>query len=145
MSLVPLKDYVTYQNVHFTDRLQPLEHFKVDILATKKCVFIFPKELRGAYVFIQVLSEYDIFEGTPVQEASDKIIKKSNTVEELEESLKKLLNNNEKYVHILKDKRMCKFGSFLGKHTMSISYGKNAFVSLLVNGKSKEFRNFLEM
>jgi hypothetical protein len=145
MSLELLKDYVVYHNANFFDKLQPMKLIKAHILATKKYVFVFPQESHGVYIFVEVRSTYDIFDGTPTHEVLEKLITNSQTVDDLEAAVKKLLDNNEKYVHRLSDKKICNFRGFLGKYTLTMSYKDNAHVGVLVNGKSKQFKNFLNM
>jgi hypothetical protein len=147
MALELLKDYVVYYDAGFYDKRHPTSLFKAHILATKKYVFIFPQESHGEYFFFHVKSTYDIFEGTPVKEMLEKLVSKATTTEDLENTVKKLLNESEQYVHLLSDKRICNFRSFLGKHTLTMSYGTNKHVGVMVNGNGtgKQFRNFLNM
>jgi hypothetical protein len=145
MALEFLKDYVAYYNVNFYDKRHPTSLFKAHVLATKKCVFVFPQESHGEYFFFEVKSTYDIFDGTPAREMIEKLVSKSDTTEDLENAVKKLLNQNEQYVHQLSDKRICNFRGFLGKYTLTMSYGKNKHVGIMVSGKGKEFKNFLNM
>lgn len=147
MGLELLKDYVVYYNANFYDKRNPTSLFKAHILATKKYVFVFPQESHSEYFFFEVKSTYDIFEGTPVKEMLEKLVSKSNTTPELESAVKKLLDNNESLVHLLTDKSICNFRSFLGKHTLTMNYGNNKHVGVMVNGNGtgKQFRNFLNL
>ena len=144
MALTENQDYVYYDSGLMMNSKQPMKNVDVCLISTKDYVFYVPKKSVGMFVVLNTITTHQYFDGVSIEEGVKKIINHSNSAEELENSLIALLENDEKYVHKIADKKTFKFRGFFGKHTLRMSTGGTNWSSIMANGKgnSKLFRAF---
>jgi hypothetical protein len=96
------------------------------------------------FVILNTIKTHKYFEGVSIEEGVKNLIKNSDTVSDLEKSFIALLEDDDKYVHRIEDKKSFKFRGFLGKHTLRMSTGGANWSSVMAKGKgkSKEFRAY---
>ena len=144
MALTENQDYVCYDSGLMLSSKQPLKNTDVCLVSTKDYVFYVPKKSVGMFVVLNTIKTHQFFEGVSIEQGVRNVIDKSESSEELEKSMIALLEDDEKYVHKIADKKSFKFQGFLGKHTLKMSTGGANRSSVLANGKgnSKLFRAF---
>lgn len=103
----------------------PLKQIYSCILCTKDYFFIFPTKSVGMYVVFTSTKSHSHFEGLSIHEGLRKTIKEATDVASLENDLKELLENDEKYIHKLADATKLKISGFLGKKTLMFRKGKS--------------------
>ena len=138
------QDYVYYDSGLMLNSKQPMKQVDVCLVSTKDYVFYIPKKSVGMFLIVNTIKTHQYFDGVSIEEGVKKLIANSSTPQELENSLIALLENDEKYVHKISDKKTFKFKGFLGKHTLRMSTGGANWSSVMAKGKglSKEFRAF---
>lgn len=138
------QDYVYYDSGLMLNSKQPMKQIDVCLVSTKDYAFYIPKKSVGMFVVLNTIKTHQYFDGVSIEEGVQKIIANSETPQDLEKSLIALLEDDEKYVHKISDKKTFKFKGFLGKHTLRMSTGGANWSSVMANGKglSKEFRAF---
>ena len=96
------------------------------------------------FVILNTIKTHQFFDGVTIEEGVKRLIEKSENTQDLEKSMTALLEDDEKYVHKIADKKSFKFRGFLGKHTLRMSTGGANWSSVMAQGKgnSKEFRAF---
>ena len=144
MALTENQDYVVYDSGMMMNSKQPMQNLDVCLVSTKNHVFYVPKKSVGMFLVLNTIKTHQYFEGVTIEQGVRKLIDKSETVEELEKSLTALLEDDEKYVHNIAEKKSFKFRGFLGKHTLRMSTGGANWSSVMAQGKgnSKLFRAF---
>jgi hypothetical protein len=139
------KDYVFYEQSLVMMSKQPLSRSNATVVGTKNYIFLVPTKTIGMFLVLDTIKTHSFFQGVSIPQGVQKLIESSETVNDLEESLKALLQNDDKYVYHLPEWPSFKFKGFLGKHTLRISKGGlGANTSVMVEGKglSKEFRAY---
>lgn len=138
------QDYVYYDSGLMMNSKQPMKQIDVCLVSTKDYVFYIPKKSVGMFVVLNTIKTHQFFDGVSIEEGVQKIIADSSTPQDLEKSLIALLEDDEKYVHKISDKKAFKFRGFFGKHTLRMSTGGTNWSSVMANGKglSKEFRAY---
>jgi len=111
---------------------QPMKNIDVAIVATKKYLFFVPKKTVGMFFVLNTIKTHKLFEGVDIEQGVKNLIEQSNSLEELESSMIALLENDEKYVHHIEDKKSFKFRGFLGKHTLRMSIGGTNWSSFML-------------
>ncbi|PCJ27921.1 MAG: hypothetical protein COA97_03030 [Flavobacteriales bacterium] len=144
MKLIEKQDYVVYDNGMMLNSKQPMQHIYVCLVSTKDYIFYIPKKTVGMFVVFNAAKIHQLFDGVTIEEGVKRLIGKAETVEELENSMINLLENDDKCIHKIADKKSFKFKSFLGKHTLRMSNGPLTWSSVMPVEKkdSKEFRLF---
>lgn len=144
MKLIENQEYVFYDTGLMLNSKQPMQQVWVCLVSTKNYVFYVPKKTVGMFVVLNTIKTHQLFEGVSIEEGIQNIISQSLSIENLEDSMKGLLDNDDKYIHEIAKKKNFKFKSFLGKHTLRMSIGGREWSSVLARGKgkSKEFRHF---
>lgn len=144
MALTEKQDYVIYDSGMMMNSKQPMQNVDVCLVSTKNYIFYVPKKSVGMFVILNTIKTHQFFDGVSIEEGVRKLIDKAETVEDLEKSMTALLEDDEKYVHKIADKKSFKFRGFLGKHTLRMSTGGTNWSSVMAQGKgnSKEFRAF---
>ena len=144
MALTENQDYVVYDSGLMMNSKQPMQNVDVCLVSTKDYVFYIPKKSVGMFVVLNTIKTHQFFEGLTIEQGVRNLISKSESVADLEKSLTALLEDDEKYVHKIADKKSFKFRGFLGKHTLRMSTGGTNWSSVMANGKglSKAFRTF---
>lgn len=137
-------DYCYYPSGLMMNSKQPMKNVDVVVLGTKNYIFFIPKKTVGLYFVLNTIKTHRLFEGVDIETGVKNIIENSNNVEELESAMIALLEEDDKYVHPISEKKAFKFRGFLGKHTLRMSTGGTNWASVLPNGKgnSKLFRTF---
>lgn len=139
------KDYVFYEDSGVMNSKQPMTILNATVVGTKNYVFFIPTKTTGLFLILDTIKNHSYFQGISIPEGVKKLIDHSNTIADLEESLKALLQEDEKYVHFIPEWPSFKFKGFLGNHTLRLGKGgTGAWSSVTVKGKgkSKEFRIF---
>ena len=144
MSLAQDQDYTYYESGLMLNSKQPLKNVDVCLVSTKDYVFYIPKKTVGMFVVLNTIKTHKYFDGVSIEEGVKNLIDKAESVSALETGLIALLEDDEKYVHKITDKKSFKFRGFLGKHTLRMSTGGANWSSVMAKGKgnSKEFRTF---
>lgn len=144
MALTENQDYVCYDSGLMMNSKQPMKNVDVCLLSTKDYVFYVPKKSVGMFVVLNTITTHQYFEGVSIEQGVRNVIDNSESVGDLEKSMIALLEDDEKYVHKVADKKSFKFKGFLGKHTLRMSTGGANWSSVMANGKgnSKAFREF---
>jgi hypothetical protein len=144
MSLIENQDYVYYESGLMLNSKQPMKNIDVCLVSTKDYVFYVPKKTVGMFVVLNTIKTHQYFEGVSIEEGVKNLISKAESTEGLEKSMIALLEDDEKYVHKISDKKSFKFKGFLGNHTLRMSTGGTNWSSVLAKKKanSKLFRNF---
>lgn len=144
MALQEKVDYVYYESGLMLNSKQPMKNVDVCLVSTKNYVFYVPKKTVGLFFVLNTIKTHQLFDGVSIEEGVRRIIDKAETVEALESSMTALLEDDEKLVHKIDEKKAFKFRGFLGKHTLRMSTGGTNWSSVMANGKgnSKEFRVF---
>jgi hypothetical protein len=137
-------DYCYYPSGLMMNSKQPMKNVDVVVLGTKNYIFFIPKKTVGLFFVLNTIKTHRLFEGVDIETGVKNIIENSNNVEELESSMIALLEEDDKYVHPISEKKSFKFRGFLGKHTLRMSTGGTNWFSIMPNGKgnSKLFRTF---
>lgn len=139
------KDYVFYADSGVMNSKQPMKVLNATVVGTKNYVFIIPTKTVGFFLILDTIKNHSFFQGVSIPEGVKKLIENAHTVEDLEESLKALLEEDEKYVYFIPEWPSFKFKGFLGKHTLRLGKGgTGAWCSVTVNGKGngKQFRAY---
>lgn len=139
------QDYVFYVDSFVMMSKQPMSRSNAAVVGTKNYIFLIPTKTVGMFLILDTIKTHSFFQGVSIPQGVQKLIESATSVEELEESLKALLQNDEKYVYRLSEWPTFKFRGFFGKHTLRISKGGfGATSSIMVEGKglSKEFRAY---
>ncbi len=144
MELQENANYVHYHDALVMTSKSPTTRIDACVVSTKDYVFLVPKKSTGEFILLETTKKHNFFNGVPVQDGVAKMVQGASSVEELENSFKELLENDDKYVHKVADKKSFKFRGFLGKHTLRMSTGGMNWTSAMPTGKgvSKEFRAF---
>ncbi|MDG1330807.1 MAG: hypothetical protein P8P74_00645 [Crocinitomicaceae bacterium] len=144
MALTETQDYVCYDSGMMMNSKQPMKNVDVCLVSTKDYVFYVPKKSVGMFVVLNTIKTHQYFEGVSIEQGVRNLIEKSESVEELHKSMIALLEDDDKYVHKIADKKSFKFKGFFGKHTVRMSTGGTNWSSVMANGKgnSKAFREF---
>jgi hypothetical protein len=144
MALTEKQDYVYYESGMMMNSKQPMKNVDVCLVSTKDYVFYVPKKSVGMFLVLNTITTHQYFDGVSIEEGVRKVVDNSESVQDLESSMIALLEDDEKYVHKIADKKSFKFKGFLGKHTVRMSTGGANWSSVMANGKgnSKEFREF---
>lgn len=144
MSLVEKQDYVFYQSGTLINSKQPMKNADVCVVSTKDYVFFVPKKTIGIFPMVTTIKTHRLFENCSIEDGVKKVIDAAEDKDSLEKSLIALLEDDDKYVHPLSEKKSFKFKGILGKHTLRMSTGGANWSSVSPNGKgnSKEFRAF---
>jgi len=144
MKLIENQDYGYYDSGLMLNSKQPMKNVDVCLVSTKDYVFYIPKKTVGMFVILNTIKTHKYFEGVSIEEGVKNLIKNSDTVSDLEKSFIALLEDDDKYVHRIEDKKSFKFRGFLGKHTLRMSTGGANWSSVMAKGKgkSKEFRAY---
>ncbi len=144
MALSEKTDYVVYDSGLMMNSKQPMKQVDVCLVSTKDYVFYVPKKTVGMFVVLNTIKTHKLFEGKSIEQGVRDLIAQAETKEDLEKSMIALLEDDEKYVHKIADKKSFKFKGFLGKHTVRMSTGGTNWSSVMAKGKgnSKEFRTF---
>lgn len=144
MALTHNQDYVYYESGLMMNSKQPMKNVDVCLVSTKDYVFYIPKKTVGMFVVLNTIKTHKFFDGVSIEQGVKSLIDQADSVQALESSLTALLEDDEKYVHKIADKKSFKFRGFLGKHTVRMSTGGTNWSSVMANGKgnSKEFRTF---
>jgi hypothetical protein len=143
--LIQDKDYVFYEDSGVMNSKQPMKISNATVVGTKNYVFFIPTKTIGLFLVLDTIKNHSYFQGISIPEGVKQLIANSNSVNDLEESLKALLQEDEKYVHFIPEWPSFKFKGFLGKHTLRLGKGgTGAWSSVTVNGKgnSKQFRTY---
>ena len=138
------QDYVFYKSATMLNSKQPMQNVDVCLVSTRNYVFYVPKKTVGTFVVLNTIKTHKFFEGVSIEDGVKNIISNSESVESLEKSLIALLEDDEKYVHRIEDKKSFKFKGFIGNHTLRMSTGGMNWSSVLPKGRgnSKGFRTF---
>lgn len=144
---MPLKeklDYVYYESGLMLNSKQPMKNIDVCLVSTTDYIFYVPKKTVGTFVVLNTIKTHQFFDGVSVEQGVRNIVDHAESIEHLERSMIALLEDDEKYVHKIEDKKSFKFKGFLGKHTLRMSTGGTNWSSIMAKGKgnSKEFREF---
>ena len=125
---------------------QPMKNVDVCVVSTHDYVFFVPKKSTGMFLVLNTITTHQYFQDCSVEDGVGKLVQEAESKDSLEKSLIALLEDDEKYVHKLADKKKFKFNGFLGKHTLRMSEGGTNWASIMPKGKgvSKEFRAFHE-
>ena len=144
MALTEKQDYVVYDSGMMMNSKQPMQNVDVCLVSTKDYIFYVPKKSVGMFVILNTIKTHQFFDGVTIEEGVKRLIEKSENTQDLEKSMTALLEDDEKYVHKIADKKSFKFRGFLGKHTLRMSTGGANWSSVMAQGKgnSKEFRAF---
>lgn len=144
MSLAQDQDYTYYESGLMLNSKQPMKNVDVCLVGTKDYVFYIPKKTVGMFVILNTIKTHKFFDGVSIEQGVKNLIEKAESVSALETGLIALLEDDEKYVHKIADKKSFKFRGFLGKHTLRMSTGGANWSSVMAKGKgnSKEFRTF---
>lgn len=144
MALTEKQDYVVYDSGMMMNSKQPMQNVDVCLVSTKDYVFYVPKKSVGMFLILNTIKTHQLFDGVSIEEGVKKLIDKAESAQDLEKSMIALLEDDEKYVHKVADKKSFKFRGFLGKHTLRMSTGGTNWSSIMAKGKgaSKEFRSF---
>ena len=144
MALTEKQDYVVYDSGMMMNSKQPMQNVDVCLVSTKDYVFYVPKKTVGMFVVLNTVKTHQLFEGVSIEQGVKNLIAKADSVQDLEKSMIALLEDDDKLVHKIADKKSFKFRGFFGKHTLRMSTGGANWSSVMANGKgnSKEFRAF---
>ena len=103
----------------------PMKQIYSCIVCTKDYFFIVPTKSVGMFVIFNTIKNHQHFEGLGIYEGLKKMIKEAENVGDLENQLKNLLENDEKYIHKLEEATKLKISGFLGKKTLTCRKGKS--------------------
>lgn len=122
----------------------PLQRLDVCIVATKNYVFAVPMKSVGMYFVLTTIKTHNLFQDVNIPEGVKRLITNSSSVEDLENSIKNLLENNDLYIYPVAGNSSFKFRGFLGKHTLRIGIDKMRWTSFspTKGAASKLFRKF---
>jgi hypothetical protein len=144
MALQEKTDYVFYESGLMLNSKQPMKNVDVCLVSTKNYVFYVPKKTVGLFFVLNTIKTHQYFDGVTIEQGVRKLIDNSETIEGLEKSMIALLEDDEKLVHKIDEKKSFKIRGFFGKHTLRMSTGGTNWSSVTINGKGngKEFRTF---
>lgn len=95
----------------------PMKQIYSTVLCTKNYFFVVPTKTVGMFVIFDTIKNHKHFEGLTISEGIKKMMNESETVADLEEKMKDLLENNENYIYDLNEAKSTKIKGFLGKKT----------------------------
>lgn len=95
----------------------PMKQIFSCVVCTKKFYFVVPTKTIGMFVIFDTIKNHAFFEGLSIPEGLKKLINEAASVSELENKLKELLQNDDKYIFDLSEAKSTKIKSFLGKKT----------------------------
>lgn len=144
MAIYENSDYVYYPKNLMLNSKNTLKHVEVCIVSTHNYVFIIPKKSTGLYLVMTKITTHQFFDGVSTEEGLERLIADTTSVKELEKSMIELLDNDPQYVHLLADKSLVKFSSFLGNHSVRMVLDRWNWTGVTIKGKGngKKFRAF---
>lgn len=95
----------------------PMKQIYSCIVCTKDYFFVVPTKTIGMFVIFDTIKNHAFFEGLSIPDGLKKMMSEIQSVTELEDKLKELLNNDEKYIYQLSEAKSLNIKSFLGKKT----------------------------
>lgn len=120
-----------------------MQTIEASIVSTKNYVFIVPQKTTGMFIIVDTIKRHNLFAGVSIPDGVQKIIASCKTVEELESSMRNLLEDKELYVYNISALTSFKFRGFLGKQTVRLATGLSwTSISPANKAESKAFRAF---
>ncbi|MEZ4921773.1 MAG: hypothetical protein R2780_01260 [Crocinitomicaceae bacterium] len=95
----------------------PMKQIYSCVVCTYNYFFIVPTKTIGMFIIFDTIKNHSFFEGISIQEGLKKLVHEARDVKELEDKLKDLLNNDEKYIYDLNLASSKKIKGFIGKKT----------------------------
>ena len=95
----------------------PMKQIYSCVVCTKNFFFVVPTKTIGMFVIFDTIKNHAFFEGLSIPDGLKKMINEAASVSELEDKMKELLNNDDKYVYDLSEAKSTKIKGFLGKKT----------------------------
>lgn len=140
------KEYVFYREGLLMSSKQPMKNVDVSVVSTPNYIFFVPIKSVGLFLIVNTITTHQYFQDVSVPDGVQRLVEEATSQEDLEKSFIALLEDDEKYVHKIADKKKFKFNGFLGKHTLRMSTGGGNWTSIMPKGKgtSKEFRAYHE-
>ena len=122
----------------------PLQRLDVCLVATPNYIFTVPMKAVGMYLLVTTIKTHQFFQDVDIPTGVKRLIENSNSAEELETSMKALLEDNNLYVYPVQGNSSFKFRGFFGKQTLRIGIDKLRWASFSPNksAESKRFRAF---
>lgn len=122
----------------------PLQRLDVCIVATQNYVFAVPMKSVGMYLVLTTIKTHNLFQDVNIPEGVKRLITSANTIGDVENSMKNLLENNDLYIYPVQGNSSFKFRGFLGKHTLRIGIDRMRWASFgpSKGAVSKLFRKF---
>jgi hypothetical protein len=97
----------------------PMKQIYSCVLCTKDYFFIVPTKTVGMFVIFDTIKNHSFFEGLSIQEGLKKMTQETESVSDLQDKMKELLNNDDKYIFDLNEAKSVKIKGFLGKKTLT--------------------------
>ncbi|MCG8577068.1 MAG: hypothetical protein MI810_19460 [Flavobacteriales bacterium] len=129
------KDCLLIEDAMAMNSKMPMKQIYSCVVCTKDHFFIVPTKSIGMFVLFNTIKNHAFFEGLSIPEGLRKIVKETESVDELEDKLKDLLENDEKYIFAFADAKDHKIKGFLGKKTLT--YRKDGMGWASFSPKSK--------
>ena len=96
----------------------PMKQIHSAVICTKDYYFVIPTKSIGMFVIFNTIKDHSFFDGLSIPEGLRKTINEAENVSDLENKIKDLLENNDKYIFKLSEAKSVKIKSFLGKKTL---------------------------
>ncbi len=137
-------DYTMCSEAGIMNSRNPFKTTNGAVVGTKKYLFFIPVQSTAVYPLFTSMKTHDLFQGVSVQEGLVRLIRNSNSVDELENSLCQLLENNEQCVHVLSDWPTFKFSGLFTKNNLRLIKSRKSWSATILKekGKAQEFRTF---
>lgn len=97
----------------------PMKQIYSCVVCTKDYFFVVPTKTIGMFVIFDTIKNHAFFEGASIPEGLKKLMAETESVTDLENKMKELLNNDDKYVYQLSEAKSVKIKGFLGKKTLT--------------------------
>lgn len=103
----------------------PMKQIYCCVVCTKDYYFVVPTKSVGMFVLFNTIKNHAFFDGMTIPQGLRKLIDEAENVAEVENRMKELLENDEKYIFKLSDATKLKISGFLGKKTLQFRLGKS--------------------
>lgn len=118
-------DVLLIEDALFMTWRAPFKQVWCSVVCTKLGFYIVPKKTVGMYVLFDVIRTHPLFEDGSIVDGLNKLISDSDSVQQLDESLKDLLGNDEIYIYSYSDAKSVRIKGLFGKKTLMWRQPKN--------------------
>ena len=118
-------DFLLFENALALNSKMPMKQIYSCILCTKNYFFVVPTKSIGMFVIFNTIKNHSYFESLSIYDGLKKIQSEATGISDLENKMKEVLENDEKYIFELAQATKLKTSGFIGKKTLMFRKGKS--------------------